>query len=235
VTLAAESLLAILIIGLYINDSVTLLHASQALLEQEAGGRWAARLPTRRFTLLRKHVSIGGLLPPNTLLFKLSWTMEGDAPPAPGWEAYGLLLRPYQWLAAGLFILVIILLPVALVARVGDAAVITLLALTYCSVIIAWTALWLGRRRLGLSSQYCLKLGAEMLLCPPVAANLPRRISLQQPVDEDFVSACRRLLRPQEWAEAAEAIAVRIDDELEAEDADSARHRQLTQRKEGLA
>jgi len=234
VTLAAESLLAVLIIGLYVNDSVSLLPGNQAVLEQGMRGGWAGRLPTRRFTLLGKHVFMGGLLPPNTLLFKLAWTMEADAPAAPGWEAYGRLLLPFQWAAAFLFAFIMVLLPLALIVRAGDAAILVLLALSYTSICGVWIALWLGRRRLGLSSGYCLKLGAEMLLCPPVAANLPRRLSLQRIVDEDFVSACRRLLPPQEWATAAAEIAVRIDDELESEDAGSSRYLQLSHRKENL-
>lgn len=233
-TLAAESLLALLIIGLYINDSVSLLPGNQAMLAQGVRGQWAARFAARRFTLLGKHVFVGGVLPPNTLLFKLAWTMEADAPASPGWEGYGRLLRPFQWAAALLFVLIMVLLPLALVLRAGDAAVLILLALTYLSVCNVWIALWLARHRLELSSAYCLKLGVEMLLCPPVAVNLPRRISLQRTVDEDFVSACRRLLPPTQWADAAENLVMRIDDELESEDAGSARHVQLTQRKESL-
>lgn len=233
-TLGPESLLAILVIGLYINDSVSLLQGNQAMLEQGTRGGWSARLPTRRFTLLGKHVFMGGLLPPNTLLFKLAWTMEADAPASPGWEAYGRLLLPFQWAAALLFAFIMVVLPFALIARAGDAAVLILLALAYSAICGVWIALWLGRRRLGLSSRYCLTLGVEMLLCPPIAANLARRLSLQRVVDEDFVSACRRLLSPQEWGAVAEAIAVRIGDELEAEEVGSRRYLQLSQRKENL-
>jgi hypothetical protein len=234
VILAAESLLAALIIGLYVNDSICLLHGNQAVLERGLRGGWTARFATRRFTLLGKHVFMGGLLPPNTPLFKLAWSMEADAPALPGWEGYGRLLLPFQWAAASLFALVMVLLPFALVARLGDGVIVTLLVLSYLGICGTCAVLWLARGRLGLSSSYCLKLAAEMLLCPPVAANLPRRISLQHSVDEDFVAACRRLLPPQGWAAAAQAIASRIDDELEAEDAGSVRHAQLSQRKEGL-
>ncbi|MDB5873777.1 MAG: hypothetical protein JWQ07_3219 [Ramlibacter sp.] len=233
-TFTAESLLALLIVGLYVNDSVHLLRANQAVLERGLRSGWVARLPTRRFTLLGKHVLMGGLLPPNTLLFKISWAMEVDSPASPGWEAYGDVLAPFQWAAAFLFVLIMVLLPIALVARVGDAGVITVLTIIYSAICGIWTAVWLARQRLGLTSHYCLKLGAEMLLCPPIAANLPRRISLQCSVDEDFVSACRRLLSSREWAATAERIAMRIDDELEAEDAGSSRSLRLSQRKEHL-
>lgn len=232
---APEILLALLIVGFYLNDSCTLVDANHAVLEQGLGGPWTVGFPTRRFTILGRHVLIGGLFPPNSLLFKLSWTMETEAPPAPGWEDYAQVLRPYQWTAAVLFIIVMVLLPAALLGRAGDAIVVSLLLLAYSSVVGAWSAVWFGRRRLGLSSRYCLKLGAEMLLCPPVAANLVRRISLQHRVSEDFVTACRRLLRPQEWAVASHEFVVRIEDQLEGEEAGSLRHDQLTQRIAGLA
>ena len=232
--MAAESLLAILIFWLYLNDSALLMRSNHAVMEQGLFGGWGARLPTRRFTLLGKHVFMGGLLPPNSLLFKLAWNMDADAPPAPGWEAYGSLLRPFQWVAGMLFLVVMVLLPLALIGRAGDAAVVILLAFIYCAIASVWIALWFARQRLGISSRYCLKLGAEMLLCPPVAANLPRRISLQRQVDEDFLSACKRLLPGRDWSELAEKIATRIDDELELEDAGSDRHFRLGQRKESL-
>lgn len=234
-SLSPETLLAILIVGLYLNDSLSLLHANEAMLEQGTSGRWVAKFATRRFTLRGKHVWFGGALPPNTLLFQLTWAMEGDRPAAPGWEAWAQRLRPFQWVSAYLFVLVLVLLPAALLARAGDAAVVSLLALTYASVLMLFIGLWLNRRSLRLSSTACLRLGAEMLLCPAVAPNLPRRLSLLQAVDEDFVSACRRLLRPDDWAAAIRGIQMRIDDELESEDEDSARFAKLTKRRAGLA
>jgi hypothetical protein len=74
-----------------------------------------------------------------------------------------------------------------------------------------------------------------MLLCPPIAAIVVRRLSLRVPVAEDLVSACRRLLRRADWAVAAAEIAARIEDEIEVEGEESTRHTRLVERKGTLA
>jgi hypothetical protein len=233
-TLATELLLAILVFALYLNDAFILLAADEAILERGSTGKWTARFGTRRFTLLGRHVYLGGLLPPHTPVFKLAWAMEKDVAQAPGWEEYAQRLRPFEWAGASLFVLVIVLLPLALITRAGDSVLLGLIGLSYVGTSMLLVVLWVRRSHLGLSNTYCLKLGAEMLLCPPIAANVCRRLSLQQRVSEDFVSACRRLLAHDDWALTAERIAARIEDEMEAEGAGTRRYSQLTQRKGGL-
>jgi hypothetical protein len=233
--ISAELLLTLLIVGLYLNDSTTLLRADEGVLELRPRGRWVASFATRRFTLLGKHVYVGGLIPPNTLLFKLAWAMECEMPEKPGWERAAPSLHRYQWAGAFMFVLVMVLLPAALLTKAGDTVAIVLIAAIYASILAVALALWLDRKPMGLTPGHCFRLIAEMLLCPPVAANLPRRLSLQVGVDEDFVSAGRRLLQPPEWAAAAGEIGMRIEDEIEAEGAGTSRHTQLSQRRAGLA
>lgn len=230
-----ELLLTLLIVGLYLHDSTMLVHANEAFLEMRFGGHWVASFPTRRFTLLGKHVHLRCFFPPNSLLFRASWMMEKDAPPAPGWEVMHRAIRHYRWSAGLLFVLVLILLPCALLIRAGDAVALIVIAAIYTTILATVVALWLHRHALGLSTSYCLRLCAEMLLCPPVAANVARRLSLHHAVAEDFVSACRRLLQPADWTLAAAQIAARIEDEIEVEGEGTARQTQLIERKATLA
>ncbi|MES2940763.1 MAG: hypothetical protein V4864_24000 [Pseudomonadota bacterium] len=233
-TLAAEPLLALLILALYLHDSAVLLRSNEALLERGLFGRWRARFATRRFTLAGRHVFAGSFLPPCTPLFRLAWVMEREVPASPGWEAFARGLGALQWASAGFFVLVVVLLPAALFVRAGDGALLVLIVAAYAGIGAAAALLLLQRGRLGLSVRQCLRMAGEMVLCPPVAANLARRVSLQRAVDEDFVSACLRLLPPAAWPRAAREIASRIADEIEAEDEGSGRHAQLAQRKESL-
>lgn len=233
--ISSELLLTLLIVGLYIHDSTLLLRSNEALLELRFRSRWVPSFPARRFTLLGKHVHVNGLLPPNTLLFRTSWAMDGDAPAAPGWEDIARVLRRYQWPSALLFVLVVVLLPAALLTGAGDATALVLIGLIYATVAGTAAALWIQRGALRLSASSCLRLCAEMLLCPPVAANVARRLSLTVVVDEDFVSACRRLLGPPDWMLAAAEITARIEDEIEVEGEGSVRHARLIERKATLA
>ena len=88
-------------------------------------------------------------------------------------------------------------IPVGLLARalvtLHTLAVVGAISLAYSAVALAVEMLRTAKRQLGLPHGYCVKLSLEMLLCPPVSANLVRRISLALAMESTFVSTARRL------------------------------------------
>jgi len=85
-------------------------------------------------------------------------------------------------------------------------------ALIYLTDIgIVWL-MWLYRRPLHLENRLFILPALELLICPPFAINIIRRLSLRVPVSEDFAHAARRLLGPEDWQVAQAEMLLRLDD-----------------------
>ena len=95
--------------------------------------------------------------------------------------------------------------------------------LLYLNVVAAllWSAF--NRAKYGLSGRRFAGLAFESLICPPFALNLIRKISAAMPVEEDLVTAARRLQRPGDWNATRMEFVARLDEEIEGEDQDSER------------
>ncbi len=245
-----------LALGLYLYDSALLLYSNEAVLVCARHNRWLAGFGSNRTTLRGRQLYLPNPLTPTRPVYRLSWTLEAtadlpahSAPPAadtaavaplavnPGgdWTANRPLLRrlaPLVWsLAAALFIA----LPVALYGRLGDWLIVCAFGLVYTNLVVMLALLWLVRKRFNLTGRAFAQLAFDLVLCPPFALNLVRKLSLQVIVKEDFANAAKRLQQAPEWQLTQAELLARLDDEIASEEDGSAPQSAMRSRRTGIA
>lgn len=233
-SLNGETWLMIGILALYVYDSALLLHCNEIAL-QPAWQGWSVHFGSQ-------NAGIGGkeLLIPNPLFFHrplylLSWSFEqADERANPGWEAKAYPFWPLavmQWMiAAGLFFL----LPSGFFTRAGDRALVAALVLVYGNIGFACIWIWLNRGVFHIAPRRVASLAFESFVCPPFALNLIRHLSLAQSIPEDAVRAVHRLTHPDIWEPMRRQFVLRLDGEIELEEAQSERSKRLIKRRDKL-
>lgn len=235
--LSPEAALALLIVALYLKDCLLLLRADEALMVAGVfGPRWRAAFGPRGFKLTGREPWLANPLLPHVPVFRLRWAMRAPATdaaaPAPATDAAPVLrAEPLLWRLAplvwGIWTLLFVMVPLAVLGRFGVVAALWLVALLYLHIALALALTWRWRRQFGLGGRAFALLAFECLACAPYAANLVRRLSLAQSPREDFTAAAARLLPPEALAEVHRECLARIDEQLEAEPEGSAAAAQL--------
>ena len=257
--ISTEALLALLIVALYLKDSLLPLRSDEAVLVRGLGGqggRWHAGFGARGYKLAGREPWLANPFTPHAPVFRLGWAMRAagsaGAPPSSSLPQSlplslplslpptALLsvppplawLAPFAWVSWGLLFVAI---PTAVVAQWGVLAVLSAVGLLYLNIVAALAVTWAQRGPLGLSGRALAMLAFECLVCAPYSANLVRRLSLLSPSAEDFTAAASRLLPPDALAEVHRECLARIDEQIEAEPEDSAAARALQQARQRFA
>lgn len=231
--LSPEALLALMIVALYLKDSLHLLHADEALLVRGVGGRWRARFGARGFKLAGREPYLAHPLTPHAPVFRLRWRMSAAGAadvasavtPAEATHPAGTArleaprplarLAPFAWLA---WLLLFVAIPLTVLARLGVTSTLAAVALLYLDIVVALVLAWRWRAALGLGGRAFALLAFEVLACAPYAANLVRRAAAAAPAcTEDFTAAAARLLPAPALADVHRECLARIDEQLEAE------------------
>lgn len=214
--LPAEGLLAALVWALFLKDSLWWLRPDEAVLVAAGGGRWRAGFGARGFTLAGREPYLLHPLQLHRPALRLRWRMA--AAPLPGAPLSAPVvprdLAVAVWTSA---LLLLGVLPLALLAGLGSAAVLLALGVLYLNVGLSLALVWRGRAGFGLGGRAFALLAFECLACVPYAPNLLRRAAGARPVAEDFTVAAQRLLAPADWAEARRECLRRIDEQIDAE------------------
>lgn len=222
--LQAEVLLMALAIGLYLYDSALLLHFDEAVLVPAGRSRWLVRFGSDKLRLMGKELLLPNPLLPHRPLYRLSWRI----PPVPAalddqWAARRTLFKRLAPLAWGMALALFVLLPLGLFTWLGTPLLLAALLLLYINTVVALSWIARNRTRLGLSRKHLTLLAFESLVCPPLALNLIRRISLAMPVREDLMVAAERLQSLADWNSTRREFIRRLDEEIDGEDEGSER------------
>jgi hypothetical protein len=212
--LSYEAELVGLALLLYLYDSSALLYANEAIFSCDSARRWSVSTGWAGFTLAGRTLCVLNPFTPHHPAFRLAWDLASVETPAiqspaiqsptgdSAWSARARLfdrLAPSSWLAwTALFVV----LPVGLFTSAGAYAVVPALLLLYASSLVG---LWRLRRL-----RHSTALGPpdrkrdwgfafECLACPPFAANMIRRITLQERIAEPVPLAGTRLLDAERW------------------------------------
>ena len=224
----AEGLIGPAIGVLYLKDGLLMLARDEAVLVRGWGGRWRAGFGPRDWLLGGRSPWLCNPFKPMQPVLRLRWNAV-EAAPSPASTPADVpepLLALAPWVGV-IWALLFIGLPLAFYGHFGLRVLLALLVELYAVIAIALVLVYRRRDALGLTRRAFGVLAFELLACAPYAANLVRRLSLMRPVDEDFVAASERLLKDGALADMRAQCARRIDDELEALDADSPRARAL--------
>lgn len=231
-----EALLVAVLAGLYVYDAGVWLYGNEAVLTRTRRG-WQAGFAAR-FGLWRgRHFYLPSLLAPWRPVFKLVWQyqapVQSQPAPWPGADAEAAL-RHFGVLVASLFVTLFIGLPVVVLGRQGDATILALFGIVYLHVIAICVLLWRRKAALRLAPRQLGALAFELLVCPPFAVNVVRRLTLDMKVGEDFFLAAARLLPPERLYAVQRQLVLRLDDEIAAEAEDTERMRTLVERRASL-
>ena len=221
VGLSAEALLVLLALALYLFDASLFFARDEAALLLGSGGRWHGGFGLDRWRLSGREPYLPNPFMPHRPLFRLRWRFVGS-PGAPAGTSVRPVAVPAELQRLAPHVLVsgaclFILLPVALFYPLGLAATCAVVGLLYANNIVALARLYRHRSAFGLSGAQVGSLAFECLACPPFAVNLVRRLCARLAVDEDFIAAATRLLRPEALAHVHAECLRRIDEQIDGE------------------
>jgi hypothetical protein len=139
------------------------------------------------------------------------------------WEARRDLFKPLAPLVWAMACALFVLLPLGFFSVLGERVLLLALAVLYLG--IAGALCWLGRKRtqLGFSRSRLAVLAFELLVCPPFAVNVIRRVAAEMPLGSDLMSAARQLQDPAGWSATREQLIARLEEQIDAEDENSER------------
>ncbi len=234
-TLDAEALLLPALIAFYAKDCLLLLHANEGVLESRSAHGWRVSFGSQSYTLSGRQPYLLRLFTPHRPAYRMSWAMAEDADSGLAWrdDVPGALLRVVPWtFAIGLALFGLV--PLALHSHVSMALLLASVGLVYALIVAALVGVWRRREPLGLSSRSWATLAAEVLLCPPYAVNLLRRLSIHASPSADLLATARARLDPRARAEVLRECAMRIQLQLEVEDEDTPRSAALEKARRSL-
>jgi hypothetical protein len=230
---SSETLLTFLFVFLYLYDSVLLLDSNEAILKSHGKDRWAVRFGSNKTTWNGKELYL--CLWPTQPLFRVTWELGGIGKSSPGpWTNQKSEFKRFVPLVWSLAALTFGLLPFALFGRRGDLIILLSFLLIYFNVLSIVLVLWFNRQKFGLSGKPLLAMSLDLLICPPFALNIIRRLSLRVPVQEDLIYAARRLQTPDAWELTKIELLGRLDDEIASEDEDTPRMAALMRQRTSL-
>lgn len=214
----AEQWLAALLLALYLKDCLLLLRPDEAVLRLGLRGRWRVGLGLRDWTLRGREPYLCHPLRPFEPVWRLPWlnaAVHAEAAPAgrtggPDVIAVppGLLaLRPW---VAGIWLSLFVALPACVILHLPLALTLGVLALLYAQIGVALVLAWRVRAALGMAGGRLAALAAEVLVCPPYAANLLRKLSLGLAHGDDLAGASARLMDGPAWAALNERCRARL-------------------------
>lgn len=189
-----EQWLVALLLAFYLKDCLLLLRPDEAVLRRGLRGRWRAGFGLQEWTLRGREPYLCHPLRPFEPVWRLPWL--NDPVPAAGTRqvqvpAVLLALRPWT---AGIWLSLFVLLPACLLRHAPPVLTGVVLALLYLQVGVALALVWRARADLGLDGRRFATLATEVLACPPYAANLLRKLSLNLLHHDDLSGAVQRLM-----------------------------------------
>lgn len=221
---------------LYICDSLLLLYVNEGILTTKGRSEWRILFGSETAGIRGRNLFLPNPFVLHRPLFRLSWQFERHvAIRAEDWDKRRRTFSVLAPLLYGLAVLLFGMLPFALFFSVGDSILLITLVLLYLHIFgcIAWV--YLNRKILGLSNTKFFTLAFECLVCPPIALNLIRRLSLQTQSDQDLINVAYNLLTPVEWEIVKAKFFMDLDLQMAEEDENSDRYRSLTIRRNEIA
>jgi hypothetical protein len=224
---SVEVLAMVLIVGLYLQDTLLLLYDNEGVLERRGADGYRLHFGVLSFHLAGRNPYVPNPLTPWRVLFRFAWHVDASPSQRPlaanlTPESAETALQSLHWgmapIAAGLFIG----LPACLYLNLGWKPFLCLVGVMYTGAVAMLVGLWRQRARLALRHSALIGLTFESLVCLPCALNLLRKVSSRLGMSEDLVAAARARLPEAELRRATEHIVSRVDESIASAEAGSA-------------
>lgn len=212
--LSPEVQLMALAMGLYVFDSCVLLHGNEGMLVRRGERRWALSLGLAHARIGGKNLFVPNLLAVHQPVLRMAWQFDKAGSPPDGWADPGPTLRALGYASLWLGLVLFGLFPAVLFLYLRDSSLVAVLVLLYLSIGASLYLVHRHRQAYGLGRRQFWALCFECLVCPPLAVNLVRRLSLNLCERCDLVALSSTLLDGDERARAQAAFASRLEDQL---------------------
>lgn len=187
-----EQWLVALLLAFYLKDCLLLLRPDEAVLRRGLRGRWQAGFGLRDWTLRGREPYMCHPLRPFEPVWRVPWLSDPVAAAAPCQVQVPAVLAALRPWVAGIWLSLFVLLPVCLFMQAPLVLTSAVLTLIYLQIGAALAITWRARARLELDGPRFATLAAEVLACPPYAANLLRKLSLSLAHRDDLSGAIAR-------------------------------------------
>jgi len=202
-TISTQLQVVLAIVLFYLYDAALLLKPEEGLLRPLRSG-WRAQLASGGFELRQNRLLWLPVFALHRPVYRQRWSatrihLPGDAKFSTAVEAHA---RSFKAFALPLYLLAALLflgLPAALLVLHSELMQLTALALIYLSTVwLGWLALSHGRQgRCDLA--FARSTAFQILLCPPFALNVVRKLSLSYEVQADLLQTAQALMSVSQW------------------------------------
>lgn len=235
--IAAELQLFVLLSAFYLYECSLLLYTNQAVVSRNQKGLWKVSFGSERWIYRGRELYLLNPFTPFRPVYLLSWNLERltetgselSAPPDSYYSHYAIFIAICS---AGIFLV----FPYVLLLAPSDRNVIGVMTLIYGSLLYISLVLYTERDSLGLTRKEAFSIACEYLLCPPLAVNVIRRISLRRKHRIDLVSfLSSRHIEPasKNWSKIA--LLERIDHAIYNAESDNQNLQRLSDRRRQIA
>lgn len=226
-TLSFEIMLVLGVVGFYLFDSAMLLYVNE-LVFAEKNGKWVFGLPESGWKMLGKSLYFPNPLTPDNPLFRTCWVAASATnerqEDIEALQQFLNTLNPLRYMIFGLFVLLLIGLPIVLLGFGTGLALLLLLGVVYLTITVMLAQIYRQREELGLSWKAFSKLAFDSLACAPFALNLVRKITLRRSLVGDPICFAHQVLDADAFAQLVQVLCHRVDEEIEFEDEASPRY-----------
>jgi len=215
-------------LAFYLYDSLLWLYGDELVLIRRAS-RWDHAAGSERL-LFRRRLYLPNPLTPQRPLWRACWSDFSRRDKLTDLNALTSLvqtLRPLRALVTVLWLLIVVVLPVAVASGARPAILLALFAVVYsfAATMVVW--LWCQRATLGLSARSCRALSFDALACPPFAINLVRKISLLTTLKGELLTQAGAAFDAPALASLRATLIRRVTERLAVEAVGSVRHTTL--------
>jgi hypothetical protein len=211
--MTAELQLITLLVGLYLYDSTLFLHPNQGVIVRAFDRRWHARFGSFDMQLWHKEPLLLNPLLPFHPAFTAFWRFDetGEATRI-DWDAMARIYSGFTVAAIALAVVLFVAFPCVLLLKPTNTNVLATIVLAY-ALIFALVGVALAKRsRLEISRRKMAGILFECVICPPLAVNIVRKLSLARTLRADFVQVCSELATaPDAWQIAQANLIRRLD------------------------
>lgn len=228
-TLSYEGLLVIGILAFYLYDSAMLLFFNDIIFV-ERYGTWSFACPSDRWQILGKLLYFPNPLKPDASLFRLTWSTDSQTSIDSQDEATERLIKalnPLRYLALGLLFIMIFGLPVVILILGTGLWFYILLAAIYITILLMLFYSYWRKGALGISRRVWATLAFEIVLCPPFALNIVRKLTLKHVLTSNPIDFARRYFMKESFHKLIHSVQMRLNEELELVDSDSHRSAEI--------
>lgn len=206
-TITTQVQIVLIICLFYLYDAALLLKPEEGLLRKSRRG-WLAQLASQGFELRQNWLLWPSIFAIHQPVYRLRWnatqiTLPGDVMPATALATHARSFRAFALPLYLLGALLFMALPASLLVLHSELAQLITLALIYlctaCISVLAWHHHKSDRPT-------ARSIAVQILLCPPFALNVVRKLSLAYVPQPDLLQTAHALMDTPQWSAFAQQV-----------------------------